>query len=867
MRLRKLWLALLIGVIAMFAISATAVAAENEDAEPAAAEGIPSWGNNPDPQTTNVPYVGWLGNQIRVAKCLPFIDEVSDAEASSIRAALNISLPGTFQVEDWSGVDEVNAGPRWLNGQIGFNSSTVPLEVTRRGICWSAHVTSNKPGLAVIKLAVSLEVLADIKLRLGNVSIDGASADSLVIGLEDIALLRAVILKHQFLVIWLQAGAPVIQEIAADEPGGNLEDGQVVGDPAGDGIFNPPYVEPLWKVFGVVKATVTGSFPLGNDFATLGRPTVTLPTDWEWLASRLAVDDTSALGGAPGSAAARWDIHDSNLDAHPLGVDSDPFHSKDASCNTGELTGADAVDNCWPGADSGPFSRVNGATFPTIGPFDPLRPNQTLLNNGTLDAYDAPMPPLRVDFNLTADSIGAFGKADKDDVYDSDNTRDQKHDLYAPFYDAYIPAVPILGGALGHSGVAGSFANNFPGFIDQGRYDYWSTYTQASREGYNACLDVLGNNFKTPTGPSQVSVYTDEHGEAFVKFFPYRGLFLSPDLNGLCDVYTPGEYGRATITATGFYPDQQPLWTTPGSSNSLLKVANHLANKTLVCLPKATNVAFCVETVTDFNGDPIEGVKVKFTTSGDAANMTAASIKYNDQYDTRLQGIITSGGEENYVVVTTNARGQAGVEVVHSQNVCIDVTAENWKTRNGGFGIMRFYQFNPNQGVACGGSTPPPPPPSNGGGTGNGGGSSGGGGGGSSAAASESTVVSLGGPVIQAQPVLSQTKTATIANVAAKLFSVKVLQTNAGRFLVVNVKASKSAKKAKVLFLVKNKKTGKLVKQWKIVPAAKVKIQLLGKNGKVIRTVTRTVPVNKAYTINNLKLPKAAASVRTSVTA
>ena len=63
------------------------------------------------------------------------------------------------------------------------------------------------------------------------------------------------------------------------------------------------------------------------------------------------------------------------------------------------------------------------------------------------------------------------------------------------------------------------------------------------------------------------------------------------------------------------------------------------------------------------------------------------------------------------------------------------------------------------------------------------------------------------------------------------------------------------------------KRNGKLVKQWKLVPAAKVQIQLLGKNGNVISTITRTVPVNKAYTISNLKLPKAAASVRTSVKA
>jgi hypothetical protein len=99
--------------------------------------------------------------------------------------------------------------------------------------------------------------------------------------------------------------------------------------------------------------------------------------------------------------------------------------------------------------------------------------------------------------------------------------------------------------------------------------------------------------------------------------------------------------------------------------------------------------------------------------------------------------------------------------------------------------------------------------------------------------------VSLGGPVIQAQPVV--TKAATVAKTTARLSSVKVLQTKLGRFLVVNVKGT--------------------------AKTAKIKITIDGNNGKALKTVWRTVPTNKAFKIANLKLPKAAVAVRTSVTA
>ena len=100
-------------------------------------------------------------------------------------------------------------------------------------LCFSVHVTSQKPGMAVIKLAVSPNLL------------------TLVPGLDPI-------LKHQFLVIWMQDQAPVINEAA----GANL------GDPTGNGIFNPiPGPDGNTFGYGLIHVLVKGTFPLGNDFA------------------------------------------------------------------------------------------------------------------------------------------------------------------------------------------------------------------------------------------------------------------------------------------------------------------------------------------------------------------------------------------------------------------------------------------------------------------------------------------------------------------------------------------------------------------------------------------------------------------------
>ena len=101
------------------------------------------------------------------------------------------------------------------------------------------------------------------------------------------------------------------------------------------------------------------------------------------------------------------------------------------------------------------------------------------------------MPALRVDVKLSAASVGALDAVDKDDIYVKDPTQDDgyPHNLYAPFYKAFIPAASP---GSGRSGVAGSFANNFPGFLEDGVYDFWNIKGWVWRDGDNGCRAPFG---------------------------------------------------------------------------------------------------------------------------------------------------------------------------------------------------------------------------------------------------------------------------------------------------------------------------------------------------------------------------------------
>jgi hypothetical protein len=335
-----------------------------------------------------------------------------------------------------------------------------------------------------------------------------------------------------------------------------------------------------------------------------------------------------------------------------------------------------------------------------------------------------------------------------------------------------------------------------------------------------------------------VAVYTDEHGEAYVQFNPNTGMNLTPDSNGRCDFYTPGLLGTATIQARSIYPDQPVQWDHNNKlSGTLTKTVNHLANKTLSCVPKGPNEAFCVETIVDLEGNPVAGASVEFTAQ--AGQGSQPKIQPDSALvgtlDTRGQGILSTSPDA--VRLTTNALGMAGISVVSSTNACINVDAENIGTRNGGAGIFRFTNFNPTAGVACsqggtggtGGTTTTTTATTTPGTTT------------THASGSAPTVVAapvaISAPVPTAQATAKAVAPAKVAKV--QLVSARVIKTKAGRYLTVRVNSASKV--------------------------AKLRITLIGQNGKVSRVVLRSVATNHTVRVSNLKLAPSVRTVRVAL--
>jgi hypothetical protein len=139
-------------------------------AGPAAAQGPQ------DPQTTNIPYLAWRGEQVRLVKCDPSLGGEDPISVDWI-------------VEQWTGP--------------GIQPQVETSTITGFDDCVAADVVTLDPGLARIKLVVS----------------DGDGKP---------------ILKHQFLSVWMSLNDPSIHEVSVTDPTGD----PTLGDPPGDGIFD-----------------------------------------------------------------------------------------------------------------------------------------------------------------------------------------------------------------------------------------------------------------------------------------------------------------------------------------------------------------------------------------------------------------------------------------------------------------------------------------------------------------------------------------------------------------------------------------------------------------------------------------------------
>ena len=232
--------------------------------------------------------------------------------------------------------------------------------------CWAIDVDSVNPGMTRIKMAVD-----------GNEGTPGSP-----------------VLKHDFLVIWLNMSAPVAHRAQRHGVPGlrrwrSARRREL--QPAGGKHTN-----------GLIRARVTGSF---TDLHGAAR---TLPADWASLAGRYAFDS---------AATTRWRGTSTTTTSQPR-VTPQRACAVASLRSTQSTTASAATRSAASRASSA--GRVASSARP-FGPFDPARPDTSFLPDGKLDAGDAPMPAARIDVNLTG-TVGALVAADKHVLYSRNRT-------------------------------------------------------------------------------------------------------------------------------------------------------------------------------------------------------------------------------------------------------------------------------------------------------------------------------------------------------------------------------------------------------------------------------------------------------------
>jgi len=419
------------------------------------------------PQTADVPTLAWAGEEVKLVACddsilaVPFfgLDETASFRIAQWTGDQAFSSTPTF-----TGSDATNVYANNNSGSTFFFPSG--FEAFFKG-CVSTDVQSTHTGLSVIDLTVDAQCSLDINGKgpyyEGQ---DGKGND------EEIPCSSTVpVYSEKFIVIWMQANAPVISEAstasisapgspgtdAAAAPGEdqlsaqgllNLATGSspFLGDPSGNGVFgadgwgqdtpwgdcqdagvaNTPDDGDSCDVSnntpdtnnGLIDIRVTGSFPVEdappsttneNEFAALtgGTNPGTITLPKQWA----ALADVLATGSESntGIDPSLWDIHGgpTNTLVHVPGLATVCSH--DGTVFTGSL---DAVDDCASNGISGnpySFSRVFGdlTILHTIGPYDDEDPAATLLSDGRLNSDDAPMPALPITVSIEPNAAEA----------------------------------------------------------------------------------------------------------------------------------------------------------------------------------------------------------------------------------------------------------------------------------------------------------------------------------------------------------------------------------------------------------------------------------------------------------------------------
>jgi hypothetical protein len=586
--------------------------------------------------------------------------------------------------------------------------------------------------------------------------------------------------------------------------------------------------------------------------------------------------------------------------------------------------GRDTVDNC-KRSEWGPFSRVFHDVSaennePTIGPFTNTRPDETLLSDSEVNAHDAPMPAAVIVASIapnTGTGIGGVGfltDVDKHEAYNrgGDACEDPRneHCVIGPFSGAYIPPAPAMernpagvwkNDTFGQfwtddpdvgSGIIGSFANNFDGYLpvrypqgenlNRGTYHYWDII-ETTRFASGGDLDPGGiceeQGFRTPTGPQEIVLYTDEHGEAQFQFNAGEEFFLGGFLVGVVQrSCTPRDLlGTADITASARYPFQ-PHTHAGQTSNVLQKRIVSLFDKGIICVPKSDpepeldesdDKALCIVFARDFAGRPItdEVVCVNFEggTEGGGINELDSDPPNNPPSEEDIERENKAG--KKICLDLEVGLDDAIEDLLPGPNAGPNCPAPDADLDGYGTDVLLVdLQGGPIEATAefvdeniersCVFFIPPQtgtPAPVTGTGQNNGGGSANGVGGQSSPG-----VVLPGGKVLVDGAVAGGLR----ANGSSRLES----QPSANR-------PAAAKKLARIMFvrIVKPLRQGAvrsvILRVKSPNKTARITLRLIGKRGKVIGTMLRTVKTNRTVRVPNLRVPTAVTNVRVKLIA
>ena len=305
------------------------------------------------------------------------------------------------------------------------------------------------------------------------------------------------------------------------------------------------------------------------------------------------------------------------------------------------------------------FSRTLGGTNPRAPSARSIRHGRTSRSCLTASSTQA-MRRCRlhgIDVDL-AGTVGALVAADKHVLYSRNRTGaasalfpNNAHNLYAPFYAAYIPATSQARPRR-RPASPGPIANNFPGFQERCRACTTSGICSASTAALanNACRDVGGDGQIDDPDVSRSRVASNRRPSTRTSMArrscssPGRRRVLTPNATASATSVRSAPPRCSARRRSRPRPDSVRAGAASCLSNTLTKKLFELAGKSLDCVAKSPIEAFCVEMIRDIRGNPVSGAEVSFTREPGGL-MVPAALNFGG-YNTIGQTVVSQTADE-----------------------------------------------------------------------------------------------------------------------------------------------------------------------------------------------------------------------------